>query len=420
MLRICVDARLSSGVSGGIESVVIGLAHGLSKLMDGDEKYYFLAYPDSDQWIKPYLSGPCEILHVPQDIRKSKKLKDFILKIPFAKKNLYKAIPPSLLYKIPVSDGTIEKAGIDVMHFTLQSGFLTKIPNIYHPHDLQHIHLPQYFNSFEIGRREARYPILCSQASLIGVTSEWVRQDLIRQYKVPEDKIRVIVLPPVLHAYKSPSENDISRVRDKYALNEPFIFYPAQTWPHKNHIALLEALVILRDHYGIKVNFISCGQLNDFYLMIEKQINQLGLSEQVKFLGFVDPIDMFCLYKLCNSVIVPSKFEAMSGPVGEAFLAGAPVACSNVTSLPEQAGNAALIFNPDKPEEMAKAIYQLWTDESLRKKLIKLGKTRIKNSSWEKAARIFRAHYRYLGKMSLKDEDQSLLMNSSKAVRIYD
>jgi len=154
--------------------------------------------------------------------------------------------------------------------------------------------------------------------------------------------------------------------------------------------------------------------------MIEKQINQLGLSEQVKFLGFVDPIDMFCLYKLCNSVIVPSKFEAMSGPVGEAFLAGAPVACSNVTSLPEQAGNAALIFNPDKPEEMAKAIYQLWTDESLRKKLIKLGKTRIKNSSWEKAARIFRAHYRYLGKMSLKDEDQSLLMNSSKAVRIYD
>ena len=420
MFRVCIDARLSSGVSGGIESVVIGLAHGLSKLTDGDETYFFLTDPDSDQWLKPYVSGPCKILHVSQYTRKSKMLKNTLLKTALAKKILLKTLPKNLIYKVPYSDGTIEKAGIDVMHFTFQSGFLTNIPNIYHPHDLQHIHLPQYFNHFEILKRATRYPVLCSQASFISVTSEWVRQDLVRQYKLPEDKIKVIVLPPVLHAYKSPSENDISRVREKYALHDPFIFYPAQTWPHKNHISLLEALVILRDHYGIKANFISCGQLNDFYLMIKNHINKLGLFEQVKFLGFIDPLDVFCLYKLCNSVIVPSKFEAMSGPVGEAFFAGAPVACSNVTSLPEQAGDAALIFDPDKPEEIAKAIYQLWTDDILRKKLIKRGETRIKNSTWEKTAKIFRAHYRYLGKRPLNDEDQSLLIHSAKALKIYE
>lgn len=419
MLRICVDARLVSGYSGGVEPVVIGLAYGLSKLTDGNERYYFLAYPDDDQWIKPYISGPCQILHVPQYIRKSRKLKDFLLQIPFAKKILLNILPIDLVYKVPQSDGTIEKAGIDVMHFTYQNGFLTKIPNIYHPHDLQHLHLPQFFNPLEIKIRERMYPTLCSQASLISVTSDWVRQDLVRQYQLPEDKIKVIVLPPFLHAYKPPSEIDIHRVREKYALHEPFIFYPAQTWPHKNHIGLLEALVILRNHYMTKVNFVSCGRKNDFYRVIRKKVNKLDLSEQVKFLGFIEPIDMFCLYKLCNSVIIPSKFEAMSGPVGEAFLAGAPVACSNVTSLPEQAGNAALIFDPDKPEEMAKVIYQLWTDDKLKKKLANRGKERIKNTSWETTARIFRAHYRHIGGEPLSNEDEILLANDAQLNMIY-
>ncbi len=418
MLRICIDARLSSGVSGGIESVVIGLAHGLSDLTDGNEKYYFLAYSDSDQWIKPYLSKSCEILHTPHD--KSKRLKELILKIPFAKRILFKAIPPRLLYKIPASDGTIEKARINVMHFTFQSGFLTKIPNIYHPHDLQHVHLPQFFDPLEIVIRNRRSTTLCSQASLISVTSDWVRQDLIRHYHLPEDKIRVMVLPPVLHAYKSPSAKDIEHVREKYALHEPFIFYPAQTWPHKNHLNLLEALSILRERYMTKIKFVSSGHQNDFYQTISKHVNKLKLSEQVIFLGFINPLEMFCLYKLCAMVVVPSKFEAMSGPVGEAFLAGSPVACSNVTSLPEQAEAAALIFDPYQPEEIAKAIYQLWTDEKLRGELIKRGNARIKNATWKKSARIFRAHYRYVGKIPLNDEDQSLIMNSAKTTRIYD
>lgn len=419
MLRVCVDARLSSGSSGGIESVVIGLAYGLSKLNDGNEQYYFLAYPGDDQWIRPYLSGPCSIIHTSQTANNLNNIKKLLGKLPLVAQ-LYQLLPTKINDEIPRSDGTIEKTGIHVMHFPFQSGFLTKIPSIYHPHDLQHLHLPQFFTPKAVKVRDQRYRTMCSQSDIVCVTSNWVKQDLIKHYQLPEQKIKIIVLPPVLNGYQIPSQTDVEYCQTKYGLSKPFIFYPAQTWPHKNHLGLLESLAILRDLYGIKVNFISSGRLNDHYRAIKTTINKLNLSEQVKFLGFVSEKEIYCLYKLCRLVVVPSLFEAMSGPVGEAFAAGRAVACSNVTSLPEQVGNAALIFNPDRPEEMAKAIYQLWTDEKLRSELSKRGEERIKNASWEKTARIFRAHYRYLGNRPLSDEDTALLKNASGATRIYD
>jgi len=419
MLRVCVDARLSSGFSGGIESVIIGLAYGLSKLTDGDEKYYFLAHAGDDHWISPYLSGPCRILHTSQTANHRHSIKKILNKLPFAAR-LYQLLPTKINDEIPKSDGTIERAGIHVMHFPFQAGFRTKIPSIYHPHDLQHLHLPQFFTPKAVEVRDKRYHTMCSQSSIVCVTSNWVKQDLIEHYRIPESKIKIIVLPPVLNGYQIPSQTDMKYVQMKYGLSKPFVFYPAQTWPHKNHLGLLESLGILRDRYGIQADFVSSGRLHDHYQTIKRKIKELNLSAQVKFLGFVNEKEIYCLYKLCRMVVVPSFFEAMSGPVGEAFLAGRAVACSNVTSLPEQAANAALIFNPASPEEIAKAIYQLWTDDKLRSELSKRGEERIKNVSWEKTARIFRAHYRSLGNRPLSDEDNAFLKNASGAIKIYD
>lgn len=417
MLRICVDARLSSGYSGGLESVVIGLAYGLSRLPDGTERYYFLAYPDDDQWIKPYLSGPCRMLYTSPIAYRRNQLKKILEKIPLAVR-LYKALPIKMSPIIPQSDGTIERAGIHVMHFSFQSGFLTKTPSMYHPHDLQHLHLPGFFSPKAIAVREKRYRMMCSQANIVCVTSNWVKQDLIEHYQLPESKIKVIVLPPVLYAYQTPSQIDIKLTQKKYDLNDPFIFYPAQTWPHKNHIGLLESLAILRDRFGLTVNFISSGQLTDYYQSIRGTINTLSLSKQVKFLGFVSENELYCLYKLCRMVVVPSIFEAMSGPVGEAFVAGRAVACSNITSLPEQAGDAALIFNPNRPEDIANAIYKLWTDDKLNEELANRGKERIKNTSWDTTAKKFRAHYRYIGGKSLSAEDKFYL-TATQSNQIY-
>jgi glycosyltransferase involved in cell wall biosynthesis len=390
MVRVCVDARLKSGMSGGVESVVIGMASGLSQL-DGDEEYLFLAYHDSVAWLRPYLSGRCSLLTLPAVSEEQRKLR-----------GAQAAAGPRR------SDGAIERAGVDVMHFTLQWGFLTDVPSLYHPHDLQHLHLPEFFTPDEIQRRQRLYRPLCAQARTIVVASEWTRRDVIWQYRLPAEKVRVISFPPVLHAYAEPTETELTEVRRNLSLPERFVLYPAQTWPHKNHLKLLEAIALLRDA-GVIIPLICCGRTTEYFPTIARRIGELDLAAQVRFVGFVTPLQLRCLYRMCTATVVPTRFEAASGPVMEAMQAGAPVACSNVTSLPEQAGDAALLFSPDDTAEMAAAIRRLWQDQPLCDALTQRGKRNVGRLSWQQTARQFRALYRQAAGRTLDEEDQSLL-----------
>jgi glycosyltransferase involved in cell wall biosynthesis len=404
-LRIGLDARLVSGMGGGVEQFVIGLASGLSKLTDGDEEYLFLAYADGDEWIRPYLSGPCRILPGPKIALK----RWLASRLPVLLKAYQRLRPLWQAKHLPRSDGTIEKAGVDIMHFTFQWAFITDVPSIYHPWDLQHLHLPQFFRSGERSAREKTYRAFCEQARMVSVGSVWSKRDLIRHYGLPEDKIQVVPGAPVLSAYPVPTANDLATTRQKFDLPETFVFYPAQTWAHKNHIGLLEALAILRNRYGLSVPLVSSGHLNDFFPKIEKRARALGLTDQVRFLGFVSPIALQCLYTLCRGMVFPSRFEGWGLPITEAFQAGAPVACSKVTSLPDLAGDAALLFNPDRPAEIAEAIRLLWTDEAFRQVLIERGRKRAACFSWDRTARIFRAHYRRIANRPMTQEDRDLL-----------
>lgn len=411
-LRVCVDARLpGGGSSGGTEQVIIGLASGLSRLTDGDEEYLFLVHGDSDEWIRPYVRGPCEILRGPVRPRAPRWKQRIGANVPIARSAWHglKSFAGHRATEVPRSDGTIEKAGVDVVHFASQEGSLTNIPSIYHPHDLQHLHLPEYFAPKEVRRREVTYRAFCEQAQMISVVSSWGKQDLIQHYKLPKDKVWVVPLAPMLTAYPSPSNEDLASTLQKFLLPETFVFYPAQTWAHKNHIALLEALAILRRRYRLRIPFVSSGRTNEFFPTIQRRARELLLTDQAWFLGFVTPLELQCLYRLCHSIIVPSKFEAASFPLWEAFLSAVPAACSNVTSLPDQAGDAALIFDPDRPEEIANAVRRLWTDEALCNNLVERGKNRVARFTWDRTARTFRAHYRRIANCPLTEQDRSLL-----------
>ena len=107
--------------------------------------------------------------------------------------------------------------------------------------------------------------------------------------------------------------------------------------------------------------------------------------------------------------MIPTKFEAVSFPLWEAFLAGVPAACSNVTSLPEQAQDAALQFDPDEVEQMAELLRRLWTDADLRAELSERGRRQVAELSWARTARLFRAHYRRLAGRQLETADHQLL-----------
>lgn len=417
-LRVAIDARIASGVAGGVEQVVIGLANGLSKLSDGDEEYLFLTNPGDDDWIRPYLHGPCQLLPSPSPYRKPKWARSAYSSMPLMRA-LWSQVSPLIgprSIHLQHSDGTIERAGIDLMHFPFQQAFLTHIPSIYQPHDLQHIHLPGYFSPRDRLAREVSYRAFCDQAETVAVMSSWGKQDLLRQYGLPDQKVVVIPGAPVLSAYATPSADDVASTRRRFRLPDAFAFYPAQTWAHKNHLCLLEALAALRDRYGLKVPLVCSGRMNEFFPKIERRIHELNMADQVSFLGFISPLDVQCLYASCRCVIFPTLFEGFGMPLFEAFLAGAPVACSNITSLPEYAGDAALIFDPGRPDEIAAAILRLWTDETIRVDLVERGKRQVAPYTWERTARMFRAHYRRIAGRALTDEDEELIAAPGSAV----
>lgn len=414
-LRVCIDARLTDS-SGGVQQMVIGLAHGLSQLADGREEYLLLAREGEDEWLRPHVAGPCRLMSLPPRPaprlwRRLARAARRRLNAARASHSLSRRFPAGLFppYQLPWSDGTIERAGVDLMHFTLQGAFLTEVPSIYHPHDLQHLHLPQFFTPRERRDREIIYRTFCRQARMVAVSSAWTKRDVLEQYGLPEEKVRVVPLAPPLAAYPIPTERDLAVARAALTLPDAFLLYPAQTWPHKNHLGLLEALALLRRRDGIVAALVCCGQQNSFFPTIEHRARALGLGDQVRFTGFVSPLELQSLYRLCRAVVVPTKFEAGSFPMWESFLAGAPVACSTVTSLPEQAGDAALLFDPDRPEEMAGAIARLWTEPALRAQLAARGRERVAHFTWDRTVRIFRAHYRRLAGRPLTDEDQELL-----------
>jgi glycosyltransferase involved in cell wall biosynthesis len=392
-LRIAIDARLRSGAAGGVESVIVGLASGLSRIAeDAPERYYFMTYSDTDEWLQPFVHGRCTVLHLPLPSESHLGVARAQLRAhaPWLRK-AWRALPmlPGMtVHPPPRSDGFVERAGIDVIHFPIQSAFLTDLPSIYHPHDLQHIHLPEYFSARERAAREAHYQAFCRQARVVVVASRWAREDLIRQYHLPPEKVSIVPWAPVVTEYAQPTSRDLVSIRERLALPDGFILYPAQTWPHKNHLGLIEALAILQRERGLRVPLVATGFRNAFHRELERRARQLGVDGQVHWVGFVTPLELQSLYRLATAVIIPTLFEAASGPLWEAFAAGVAAACSNVTSLPEQADGAALIFDPDDPFAIADAVARLWTDSALRAQLVDRGRRNVSRYSWDRTARL--------------------------------
>ena len=405
-LRVVIDGRLVSGQSGGVEAVIAGLASGLSKLQ-GSEEYIFAVGRGHEAWLAPYVSGPARIEAMEFDPPNSRSPTVRLLE-RFGRAGRQLAAKTYLEYldaAVPAFDPQIERLNPSLVHMLRQRGFLTSARSIYHPHDLQHVHLPEFFSDKERTWRERVYGALCRQASMVAVASEWTRGDVVHHFGLADDKVRVVRLAPPLGAARAPSAAEQRDARSRYALPDQYVLYPAQTWPHKNHIRLLQALAKLRDESGLIVPLVATGTTNAHFDEIAMMSARLGLEAQVVWTGFVPAIDLRAIYLGARAVVIPSLFEAASGPLWEAFLSDVPAACSNVTSLPDQAGDAAALFDPLDIEAMAGSIRVVWQDEAVRQGLVLAGRRRIENLSWQRTAETFRAHYRRIAGRPMSEED---------------
>lgn len=382
-MRVGIDARIiKDSYYGGVQQAIMGLASALSNYTTDDE-FIFLIYENNTAWLEPYMKGSCRLHIVPTP----KLLNRIINRFRLSYFQLEFALnPQSTLESYPIghSDGTIENLSIDVMHFILQAhAFISDVPSIFHPWDLQHLHLPNFFTPFNIALRERNYRAHCESADYISVASSWIKDDIITQYGIDPGKIEVVPMGSIIETYSTPPLNNLHQ---KYALPSAFVLYPAKTWEHKNHLRLLDALAQLRDEHNIIVPLVCTGRRNAFYTQIEQHINTLNLSEQVQFLDFVSESDLRGLYELASALVFPSLFEGWGLPITEALSIGLPIVASNVTSLPEQIGPAGLLFDPYSVDSIADALKRLWLDTEFQEKLSRESHQQAKKFTWENTA----------------------------------
>jgi glycosyltransferase involved in cell wall biosynthesis len=288
-----------------------------------------------------------------------------------------------------------------------QRGFRTRLPNIYQPHDLQHVHHPEFFDLPTRVYRQLGYRAMARQASRVSVMTSHGVEDVVRHLRVPQDRVMVVPWASLLGLYGS-GQAEAPEAPADLGVPGRYLLFPAQTWPHKNHLRLLAALARLRDR-GIDVPLVLTGRRNQHWARIEEEIDRLRLQDLVVPLDFVSVATLQRLYQEAVGVVFPTLFEGWGLPVVEAMDVGTPVACSAISPLREIAAGAALLFDPMDVASIETSVEQLWTDQATRARLKEACRQRGQDFSWAATARLFRAHYRSVLRLPPTEEDQALL-----------
>lgn len=265
-------------------------------------------------------------------------------------------------------------------------------PYIFTLHDMQEKYYPDFFSFAAKQKRHMVAKLMTHQCQYVICESNYVKSDIHQYYDVPLERIYNIPAPPLTQAKKSDFICD-DDVRETYHLPEHYIFYPSSNfWTHKNHLNLIKAIGILNTQRNYRVNVVMSGDYQTArYAKNVKAIKELahceGLDESVYLIGYVDYEHLYSIYKMADVIVIPTLFESISIPMYEAFSIGTPVCCSNVVALPEQAGDAALLFDPQQPNDIADSIFKLLEDDSTRSKLVSRGKKRIDQLTLESYSR---------------------------------
>ena len=227
-----------------------------------------------------------------------------------------------------------------------------------------------YLNKERINKNNCRW----SKGVL--VDSELGRQQMVDSYGISPDRVHALpfIAPRYMHTTEVRPDFDTH-----YQLPAKYIFYPAQFWWHKNHKQLIEAIARLKRELPDLKLVLSGGRQNAYDAVV-KQVQELGLSDDVIFSGYVPDADMPEFYRRARAMVMPTYYGPTNIPPLEAFTVACPVAISGLYGMPEQAGGAALHFNPDSVEEIASCIRRLWTDDQLCLELAQKGKDRA--ASW--------------------------------------
>jgi glycosyltransferase involved in cell wall biosynthesis len=251
-------------------------------------------------------------------------------------------------------------------------------------HDIIHLRFPDYFSPLQ--RSYARWMLnrVKNKAAMVLTVSETTKRDLITELGFSEEKI-MVTYPGVGERFFNPVQKDtIAEFCLKSGLPQDYLLYVGNLKPHKNVNGLIDGWAKLNNSIRPPLVIVGSGERYLKYLL--KRAGKLGLSGEVFFPGRIANDDMTALYQGALGCVQPSWYEGFGSPPVEAMASGVPLAISNRGSLPEVTGDAAVVFNPAKVDEMISVLERLLTDTVLRTDLIQKGRQRAARYRWEKTA----------------------------------
>lgn len=264
--------------------------------------------------------------------------------------------------------------------------FNSRKPTVLSMHDIQQVHHPEFFSWPRRLSRKITYGLSARYANYLQASSHYIKEDLVAHFRdLPPEQIEVIPSGVIIERFASPSASDVRR---RYGLPERFLLFPAQLWPHKNHLTVLKALKQVETEHGTKIPLVLTG---DKFPATPKKIFEF-MAEQamgyVQYVGKVPSEDMIALYQNAAFMITATLHESSSLPILEAAAAGTPIIASKIPPIEELAQVLQLnLFDPLDVDGLARLILDLWNDEKAASAQAAVNRRQINCFSWDNSAR---------------------------------
>ncbi|MFQ5792519.1 MAG: glycosyltransferase family 4 protein [Acidobacteriota bacterium] len=370
-MRIAIDVRKVNDF--GIGTYVRNLIRQLPKI-DQESDYFLLHYRQDHELIRSLSTG----LHL----------------VPVAAAN-YSASEHII---IPARLRHLKVDLFHSPHYVLP--FFTPCRSIVTIHDVIHLLFPQYLPSRMAGYY-ARYMIrrALDRSELVLTVSSSSKRDLLTFFEVRPEKILVIpngIDPSITEGLSS---EELKRVKERFQIAGRTVLFVGNVKPHKNVERLIAAFAKIREHPDFSdLTLIVVGDEISKYPSLRRTVERHQVRGHVRFFGFVPELTLAALYKTADVFVFPSLYEGFGLPPLEAMANGTPVVTSNISSLPEVVGHAALTVDPYNIDEIARATKRILTDPELRSRLIADGYKRAQCYSWDRSVtQVHQAYQKALG-----------------------
>jgi len=274
-------------------------------------------------------------------------------------------------------------------------------------HDTIHLTFPQYLpHRLAYAYARASMWAAAHRSDRILTVSEASKRDILHFFDVPPEKVVVVHNAIDERFSREPDPDDVERVRERFQLHQRFVLYVGNIKPHKNLERLIEAFHALRQRGLDDLKLLIIGDQISSYPSLRRAVHRHKLHKHVRFLGYLPDETLSVMYRLASVFVFPSLYEGFGLPALEAMASGTPVVTSNVSSLPEVTGDAAVLVDPYDVGAIEAGIHRVLTDPVLAADMRRKGLLRARQFSWEQSVTKTWEMYQEIGARSKETEDR--------------